>query len=232
MRYLVTLLFAALSLNAFSQNNAIHVYPWNPDANHNNSIGTDDLLPFLSVFGEEFGLPPEPCTYDGTEFEDWFANVIEQAIILDSLFFDFTLLDTNSYYVVGCPDPIIEVAYFHDHGMIYPYYESIGYNYTLRGDDAYGYEATFNFSFYPTEATHNMSFSVSSVHNLFIDGLFYTNSSPRYFNNNYWALPFPDSYGFDENGHIVAPWDNPNSLSQYLHGNELTLIPYWKYADE
>jgi hypothetical protein len=84
LRYLLTLLLAALSFNAFSQNNAIHVYPWNPDANHNNSIGTDDLLPFLSVFGEEFGLPPEPCTYDGTPLEDFFIGL---AMCKHALFF-------------------------------------------------------------------------------------------------------------------------------------------------
>jgi hypothetical protein len=232
MKNIFTLLLTALSFSAFSQNNAIHVYPWNPDANHNNNIGADDLLPFLSVFGEEFGLPPEPCTYDGTDFEDWFANVIEQDIILDSLFFDFTLLDTNSYYVVGCPDPIIEVAEFHDYGMIYPYDENIGYYSSLEGDDSYGYNVSFKLAFDPTSAMYSMRLSVHAFYFFFPDGLFYTGINPRSFQNYSWLLPFPNSYEFDENGHIVAPWDNLNGLPQYLHGNELTLIPYWHYADE
>jgi hypothetical protein len=83
MRYLYTLLFAALSLNAFSQNNSIHVYPWNPDANQDNSIGMGDLLSFLSVFGEEFGLPPEPCTYDGTALEEYIAGRLDGSIVLE-----------------------------------------------------------------------------------------------------------------------------------------------------
>jgi len=83
MRYLVTLLFAALSFNAFSQNNAIHVYPWNPDANQDNEIGMGDLLPFLSVYGEEFGLPPEPCTYDGTALEEYIAGRLDGSIVLE-----------------------------------------------------------------------------------------------------------------------------------------------------
>ena len=97
MRTLYTLLFAALSFGAFSQNNSIHVYPWNPDANQDNEIGMDDLLSFLSVFGEEFGLPPEPCTYDGTPLEELLGGIFSSSIIIDSLFVEYELIDSNTY---------------------------------------------------------------------------------------------------------------------------------------
>ena len=52
MRYLITLLFAALSLNAVGQ--GIPQLPYNPDATEDGFIGSPDLLELLSLYGEEF----------------------------------------------------------------------------------------------------------------------------------------------------------------------------------
>jgi hypothetical protein len=52
MRYLITLLFAALSLNAVGQ--GIPQLPYNPDATGDEFIGSPDLLELLSLYGEEF----------------------------------------------------------------------------------------------------------------------------------------------------------------------------------
>ena len=52
MRYLVTLLFAALSLNAFGQ--VEYPYPYNPDIDNNGFIGNSDLLELLSLYSYEF----------------------------------------------------------------------------------------------------------------------------------------------------------------------------------
>ena len=74
MRALTVALFF-LSFSALAQNNSIHVYPWNPDSDQDNHIGVEDLQSFLTVYGNDFGLPPEPCTYDGTSIEDFFIGI-------------------------------------------------------------------------------------------------------------------------------------------------------------
>ena len=52
MRYLYTLLFAALSLSAIGQ--VEYPYPYNPDVDNNGFIGNNDLLELLSLYSNEF----------------------------------------------------------------------------------------------------------------------------------------------------------------------------------
>jgi hypothetical protein len=52
MRYLITIVIAAFSLNAFGQ--GIPQLPWNPDENGDGLIGVPDLQGLLSQYGLEF----------------------------------------------------------------------------------------------------------------------------------------------------------------------------------
>jgi hypothetical protein len=52
MRYLITVVIAALSLNAFGQMPV--EFPWNPDQDGDDFIGLNDLMGLLSVYGLEF----------------------------------------------------------------------------------------------------------------------------------------------------------------------------------
>jgi len=52
MRYLITVVIAALSLNAFGQ--GIPQLPYNPDENGDGLIGVPDLQSFLTYYGSEF----------------------------------------------------------------------------------------------------------------------------------------------------------------------------------
>jgi hypothetical protein len=232
---ILTFVLCLLCFSVSAQNNSINVYPWNPDSDNDNQIGVDDLQSFLTVYGNEFGLPPEPCTYDGTEFEDWVVGVLNQEIILDSIFFDFTILDTTTYYVVGCPDPITEDAEFHNYGMLY--YEAPGSDglFECVGEGAYGHYARFYMFFLSEYGEYRMRLQINSVPSLFDDGLFWVYNQGL-FENPTMYLPFPENFGFDIDGHILAPWMIPGndsfSVGVFLHGNELTLIPYWHYADE
>ena len=161
MRYLVTLLFAALSFNAFSQNNSIHVYPWNPDADQDNQIGSGDLLPFLSAFGEEFGMPPEPCTYDGTDFEDLMFGIADGTIILDSLFIEYELEDVSSYYVFGCPELITDTLIFGNYVMLKDFSTSVDNQWRIEGYDNLGSSQwQFEFSLYATQGYYRLIISV------------------------------------------------------------------------
>ena len=52
MKYLITIVIAALSLNGFSQ--GILQLPYNPDENGDGVIGVPDLQTFLAYYGTEF----------------------------------------------------------------------------------------------------------------------------------------------------------------------------------
>jgi hypothetical protein len=223
MRYLVTLLFAALSFNAFSQNNAIHVYPWNPDANQDNEIGMGDLLPFLSVYGEEFGLPPEPCTYDGTDFEEFIAGLITQDIILDSLFFEYQIEDISTYFIAGCPDTVTDTLVFSESGTLYQTSLQTD-RFKILGNGSNGYnilEILFNFSNGGyTWYWNNFALSSLGYSN---DGFF---GGSDYGSTETFNIPWPEDWFYDESG-ISINWDGWPAYANYMH-----ILPYWHYADE
>ena len=52
------------------------VYPWNPDENNDNQIGSADLIPFLTVFGTEF--QPQPVLLDSTACAAMIADLQSQ----------------------------------------------------------------------------------------------------------------------------------------------------------
>ena len=73
MRYLFTLLFAALSLNVIGQTNQ----NYNPDYDDDGAISVNDLLGFLSIFGDTWdsGDVIMGCTYPGTLEYNPLANM-------------------------------------------------------------------------------------------------------------------------------------------------------------
>jgi|TARA_B110000211_G_scaffold212725_1_gene252594 hypothetical protein len=64
MRYLLTLLFAALSLNAVGQ--VEYPYPYNPDSDSDGFIGIHDLLELLGIYSEEFNSEELYLNQDST----------------------------------------------------------------------------------------------------------------------------------------------------------------------
>ena len=228
MRYLLTVLFAALSFSAFSQNNAIHVYPWNPDANQNNNIGADDLLPFLSVFGEEFGLPPEPCTYDGTPLEELMFGILDGSIILDSIFMEYELEDITTYYPIGCPDQVTDTLIFNKTALLTEF--SLQSNsWGVSGYDNYAGYNNFRFDNEPQLGVYSFSLQSAVLSDLgFIDDGFF-----GYYNSwtESYSIPFPEDWYLDEEGiHIESGWEEYNDWPYYA--NYLHILPYWHYADE
>ena len=74
MRYLITLLIAALSLNAFSQ--GIPQLPYNPDSNGDGFIGVSDLQDFLATYANEF-IPENLLVSQGTAF--YYLGILDYA---------------------------------------------------------------------------------------------------------------------------------------------------------
>ena len=55
MRYLITVVIAALSLNAFGQTDGWeYPFPYNPDGDTDGYIGLNDLLDLLALYGNEY----------------------------------------------------------------------------------------------------------------------------------------------------------------------------------
>ena len=118
MKHLMTLLALVVAVTAGAQGTTIYEYPWNPDWDNDNFVGSSDLTGFLSAFGSEFGNPPEPCDYDGTELEDFIFGWFDGSIVVDSLFVEYEIQDVASYYVFGCPDPIIDTVILSNFAML------------------------------------------------------------------------------------------------------------------
>ena len=119
MKHLLSAIACCLAVACFGQGTAIHEYPWNPDWNNDNFVGSSDLTGFLSAYGSEFGNPPEPCDYDGSDFEDLMFGITDGTIVLDSVFVEYQLEDISTYYVSGCPVPITDTLIFSNAFMCY-----------------------------------------------------------------------------------------------------------------
>lgn len=79
--------------------------PWNPDANDDSYIGATDMLSTLAVYGQQFGIDSSlTCDYDGTPIEEFFGNVWNGDIIIDSMLVQYHTIDSAQVYIAGCPD--------------------------------------------------------------------------------------------------------------------------------
>ena len=154
MRYLLTLLFAALSLNAVGQ------MPYNPDSNGDYSIGSPDLLSFLGLFSTTLLDSSLTCDYEGTELEELIGGVISQNLILDSVYVEYLLIDTLSTFLPGCPDPVdIEVVLERSY-IVSDFSSSENANLLqFHGNSNYlGYSRTVYFSFQHSNGQYGISY--------------------------------------------------------------------------
>ena len=121
MKHLITCLALGIACAAGAQGTTIHEYPWNPDWNNDNYVGSSDLTGFLAAYGSEFGNPPEPCDYDGTPLEEFVISVLDGTIILDSIFVEYEIEDTGTYFLQGCPETVTDTIVYSGNSMLQPY---------------------------------------------------------------------------------------------------------------
>ena len=228
MKHLLTAIACCLVVACFGQGTAIHEYPWNPDWNNDNFVGSSDLTGFLSAFGSEFGNPPEPCDYDGTPLEEFLFGVLNGTIVLDSMFIEFELEQISSYYIGGCPDPIIDTVSFADYCMMrnFEIAQNVG-EWWIWGYDPYGHEVQFLHSFDGANGQSRVRLICQAIYDLGFsqDGFF----DPYYAWTDYVSLPFPSSWEMNENGiflHNAWGSDDWPYYANYMH-----ILPYWHYAE-
>jgi len=223
MKHLMTLMALVVAVTAGAQGTTIHEYPWNPDWNNDNYIGSQDLTGFLSAFGSEFGNPPEPCDYDGSSFEEWLFGINDGTIILDSIFVEFELEDVSSYFVSGCPDPITDTLIYADAFMLE--------NINLEADGGWS-AGNSGFSIFHYFITSNGTYGMVMYNNA-IDS--YGFSADGFFGSSYVNtssnLPLPSTWILDEEGIDLseALWNS--STPWFSYANYLHILPYWHYAE-
>ena len=215
MRYLTTLLLAALSLNAVGQ------MPYNPDSNGDYSIGSPDLLSFLGVFGTNLVDSSLTCDYEGTDLETLIGGVFNQTLILDSVYVEYLLIDTLLTFLPGCPDPVdievvLERSYFVSE---FDHTTQSNYMYLLGGTNSLGYHRAIYLWFYNTSGYYSMSVGDAEV------GILTSYGESTDSNSN--LMPFPESWTLDDNGFQVD-WHSNQWVANCEH---FRLIPYWHEAE-
>ena len=103
MKHLTTFIAAVISFAAAAQQ-----MPYNPDANGDDFVGVDDVLGVLGVYDTALMQTDLQCDYEGTDFEQMIIGLIEGTLILDSVYVEYLLLDTATYFTPGCPDEVVE----------------------------------------------------------------------------------------------------------------------------
>lgn len=227
MKHLLSAIACCLVVACFGQGTAIHEYPWNPDWNNDNFVGSSDLTGFLSAFGSEFGNPPEPCDYDGTPLEVFATGIADGSIILDSIYMEYQLEDVSTHYVLGCPDPITDTLIF-SNSMLLEYMNFSDQSWLCWGADSYGENASLEFFYELQYGTYFWRLQSSALASLgFLnDGFF---GSLTQVSNYPSQIPFPDTWYLDDDGiHIDSGWDEGDWV---FYANYLHILPYWHYAE-
>lgn len=228
MKHLITCLVLGIAFAAGAQGTTIQEYPWNPDWNNDNFVGSSDLTGFLSAFGSEFGNPPEPCDYDGSDFEQLMFGVYEGTIILDSIFVEYQLQDSQTYFLVGCPDPITDTVVVSNSVMLESFtFASNNTYWRSHGYDYQGNYHSFQFEWNTLDGHYKIVLYNDLVHNSGYnsDGFFGSNQSttPEV------PLPLPSNWYLNADGiHFDNVWE---TWHWAYYANYLHILPYWHYAE-
>ena len=226
MKHFMSLMALAFAFTAGAQGTSIHDYPWNPDSNNDTFIGAEDLMGLLSTYGTQFGLPPEPCTYDGTPLEELTFSIMDGTIILDSIFIEYEIEDISTYYLQGCPDPVTDTVVFAGYGMLDNLQLTLNQSFisysessTTNGHLQLGCEYNGQGGFYSWQFYNSSLYGTGFLQ----DGFF-----GSYLSNLQASIPFPPAWSLDEDGiHFDCCWNNGwVGYANYLH-----ILPYWHYAE-
>jgi len=202
--------------------------PYNPDANDDGYIGSPDLLSFLPLFGSQVGIDSSlTCDYDGTPIEEFFGNVWNGDIIMDSVLVQYHTIDSAEVYIAGCPDPVWETVSYERawtaiQQNVYP--SHISY-YALFN----GYYRFFSVSFSAFSGEFEFYIQDDEVESSGLQEVlgFKTANATDENNSRQWYIPFPtDAAAMDENGIHFEYWENFLSGATYVN-----ILPYWHYAE-
>ena len=200
--------------------------PWNPDANDDSYIGATDMLSTLAVYGQQFGIDSSlTCDYDGTPIEEFFGNVWNGDIIIDSMLVQYHTTDSAQVFIAGCPDPTWESVSYErvwttNSVLINPdrkrWTISDGYYRYFEIE----YESTTGFFLFEIQDGEVWGAGLTEI-------LGHQGARPLTLGSNEWYIPFNVlSATFDENGIQFGEWSGFLSGATYVN-----ILPYWHYAE-
>lgn len=218
MKHLLTLAALLVSTLSLAQQ-----MPYNPDANGDNFVGVDDVLGVLGVYDTALMQPDLTCDYEGTDLEQLFGGLMNQNLVLDSVYVEYYLVDSVASFSPECPDPLVEEVVLQRSFILYPYYSDFGIqesvinagttflDYFRRIDIVYNYlEGSFRFSAFDQEIGTLTSYYAYS----------YSHPNP-------FQLPFPEGFELNEEG-IQCDWDDADWADNC---QSLKIIPFWHEAE-
>lgn len=226
MKQVVTIALAFIFSGLCAQNS---VMPYNPDADGDALIGSQDLISFLGVYNTLMIDSSLTCDYEGTEFESWVGGLLDGSLILDSVYVEYLLIDTVSTFLPGCPDPVdIETVLDRSYTLSGPYfYDASAYDQWNVTADYLGFFRYFSLEFY-----ENGVYSIGLLDDEIEELTGYNNLTS-------WngvapecclsgvPLPFPENWSFDEDG-IQIDW---NQFGWVHNCEHFRLIPFWHEAE-
>ena len=218
--------FAAFSAGAQS------TMPWNPDANDDSYIGATDMLSTLAVYGQQFGIDSSlTCDYDGTPIEEFWGNVWNGDIIIDSMLVQYHTIDSAQVFLAGCPDPIWETVSYERAWTTGPPYYDLGSNRVVWEANSLGYTRWFYLFFYQSQGDFRFQINDIEVNETGLDGVLGSSSSRAQSTeeccDSQWFIPFPpDLASFDDAGIQFGFWDGFLNGATYVN-----ILPYWHYAE-
>ena len=201
--------------------------PYNPDANDDGYIGSPDLLSFLPLFGSQVGIDSSlTCDYDGTPIEEFFGNVWNGDIVIDSMLVQYHTIDSAEVYIAGCPDPIWETVSYERAWITDHYSEGTNIKYWRIYQPYYRH---FALIFNASDGYFEFRIKDDEVNLILLDQVLGSHSATAWIEegSGCWFLPFPtDAAAMDENGIHFEYWSNFLSGTTYVN-----IIPYWHYAE-
>lgn len=231
MRHLLACLAILAAFAAGAQS-----MPYNPDANDDGYIGAPDLLSLLPLFGSQVGIDSSfTCDYDGTEFESLIVGLITEEYVLDSVYLEYVIRDTLTYFTPGCPDEIVEPIVLERscsmsdiaHGNLNNSFGDEGYE-VVAQTFLFGFERTLKLQYYESSNTFVLwlvDYEVAELPNHNGEALWDDISTSS--QTAHVPLPFPSHWLIDEDGFQID-W----RVTSWINACEyFRVIPYWHYAE-
>lgn len=226
MKFLTLVAVGLIGLNAIAQNASM---AYNPDSNGDDLIGATDLISLLGLYSTLMIDTSSTCDYEGTEIEQLISGSLSEDLILDSVYVEYLLIDSQLTYTPGCPDPFwVDLVLDRSYIMVANPVSISGDYVSVSGETYYlGEERSFHLSF-------NSQYGVYSLRlrDYEISELTYYNydskwTTPGNCCQNLVELPFPESWTLNEDG-IQVSWEP----YRWVHNCEhFRLIPYWHAAE-
>ena len=221
MKHLLTLTALLVSSLAMGQ------MPYNPDSNGDDLIGATDLISVLGLYNTLMVDSSLTCDYEGTELEDLFIGLVDATLQLDSLYVEYIVYDTVSYYTPGCPDLVFESVVL-ERSYTLNFFDYLVNNEgiaSVHGSLNYlGYTRSFLVTYFPSNNAWSLELTDYEIQ-----------QTSTYYRTSYWyssgtsyqTLPFPEGWILNEDGLQVEfrPTDWVTNCDHFR------LIPYWSEVE-